>query len=134
MPKNRWRTLFDDNINWNIFKDYFSNLATEFVKKLAILPRRFGIESVKEYYKKLNLGNEKFKLHHTNHNNVLKLLEGINLSKAAGPDNLAGKFVKDGASILATPMTELCSLSISLARSPDDCKQATLKPVKRTQR
>ena len=59
----------------------------------------------------------------------MKLLEGINPSKAAGPDNLAGKFLKDGASILATPMTELCNLSISLARFPDDSKQVKLKPL-----
>ena len=120
---------FDDKINSNVFKEFFSNLAKELVKKLPNPPRRFGIENVKEYYKKLNLGNEKFKLHHTNRDNVLKLLEGINPSKAAGPDNLAGKFLKDGASILATPMTELCNLSISLDRFPDDCKQAKLKPL-----
>ena len=47
----------------------------------------------------------------------------------AGPDNLAGKFLKDGASILATPMTELCNLSISFARFPNDCKQAKWKPL-----
>ena len=92
-------------------------------------PRRFRMEGVKEYYKKLNLGGEKFKLHRTNHDNALKLLEGINPSKAAGPDNLAGKFLKDGTSILATPITELCNLSISLARFPDDCKQVKLKPL-----
>ena len=120
---------FDDKINSNVFKEFFSNLAKELVKKLPNPPRRFGIESVKEYYKKLNLGNEKFKLHHTNRDNVLKLLEGINPSKAAGPDNLAGKFLKDGASILVTPMIELCNLSISLDRFPDDCKQAKLKPL-----
>ena len=55
---------FDDKINSNVFKEFFSNLAKELVKKLPNPPRRFGIESVKEYYKKLNLGNEKFKLRH----------------------------------------------------------------------
>ena len=39
------------------------------------------------------------------------------------------KFLKEGASILATPITELCNLSISLACFPDDCKQAKLKPL-----
>ena len=76
-----------------------------------------------------NLEKDKFKLHHVHRDNVLKLLEGINPSKAAGPDNLAGKFLKDGASILATPVTELCNLSISLASFPDDCKQAKMKPL-----
>ena len=120
---------FDDKTNSNIFKNFFSNLATELVKKLPDPPCKFGIDSVKNYYKNLNLEKEKFTLHHVNHDNVLKLLEGINPSKAAGPDNLEGKFLKDGASILATPVTELCNLSISLASFPDDCKQAKMKPL-----
>ena len=44
-------------------------------------------------------------------------------------DILAGKFLKDGAQILATPVSELCNLSISLSLFPEDCKQAKLKPL-----
>ena len=47
----------------------------------------------------------------------------------AGPDNLAGKFLKDGAPILAKLITELCNFSITLSRFPGDCKQAQLKPL-----
>ena len=66
------------------------------------------------------------------HLNLLFLshkLEGINPAKAAGPDNLAGKFLKDGASILAKPVTEICNLAISLSSFPDDFKQAKLKSL-----
>ena len=120
---------FDDKINSNIFKNFFSNLAKELVNKLPNPPCKFGTESVKKYYKHFNLGRKPFTLHHTTDENVLKLLEGINPAKAAGPDNLAGKFLKDGASILTKPVTELCNLSISLSIFPDDCKQAKLKPL-----
>ena len=71
----------------------------------------------------------KFTLHHATEESVLKLLEGINPTKAAGLDNLAGKFLKDGAQILAKPVSELCNLSISLSLFPEDCKQAKLKPL-----
>ena len=44
-------------------------------------------------------------------------------------DNIAGKFLKDGATVLARPITELCNLSILLSTFPDGCKQAKLKPL-----
>ena len=120
---------FDDKINSNIFKDFFSNLAKELVNKLPNPPCKFGAESIKRYYKHFNLGKQKFTLHHATEESVLKLLEGINPTKAAGLDNLAGKFLKDGAQILAKPVSELCNLSISLSLFPEDCKQAKLKPL-----
>ena len=60
---------------------------------------------------------------------VQKLLEGINPTKSAGLDNLTGKFLRDGASVLAVPISDLCNLSISLSIFPDDCKIAKLKPI-----
>ena len=53
----------------------------------------------------------------------------MNPSKATGLNNIAGKFLKDGATTLAEPITELCNLSILQSKFPDDCKQAKLKPL-----
>ena len=58
-----------------------------------------------------------------------KLSEDMNPSKSVGLDNLTGKFVRDGASVLAAPISDLCNLSISLSIFPDDCKIAKLKPI-----
>ena len=60
---------------------------------------------------------------------VLKLLEEVNSAKSAGIENLAGKFLKEGTPALASPITDLCNLSISLSSFPDDCKIAKLKPL-----
>ena len=120
---------FDDQINSDTFKNFFSTLAKELVNRLPNPPGKFGTESVKKYYKHLNVGKKTFTLHHATDENVRKLLEGINPAKAAGPDNLAGKFLKDGAPILAKPITELCNLSITLSCFLDDCKEAKLKPL-----
>ena len=35
---------------------------------------------------------------------VLQLLKDMNVDKAAGIDNLSGKFLKDGANILVKPL------------------------------
>ena len=40
-------------------------------------------------------------------------MQNIDISKAAGIDNLSGKFLKDGAGILAKPLSEICNLSIT---------------------
>ena len=38
---------------------------------------------------------------------VLKILKNMDENKAAGLDNLSGKFLKDGATILAKPLPNL---------------------------
>ena len=53
----------------------------------------------------------------------------MNINKAAGIDNLSGKFLKDGANILAKPISELCNLSIKYSLFPTDCQIAKLKPL-----
>ena len=53
---------------------------------------------------------------------VLKLLKDMNKEKAAGINNLSGKFLKDGANILAKPICKICNLSIKYSVFPTDCK------------
>ena len=60
---------------------------------------------------------------------LLKLLKDIDISKAAGVDNLPGRFLMDGAIILAKPVTEICNLSIKSNIFTDPCKLAKLKPI-----
>ena len=60
---------------------------------------------------------------------VLQLLKDMTVDKAAGIDNLSGKFLKDGANILAKPISELCNLSIKYSLFPKDCQIAKLKPL-----
>ena len=44
-------------------------------------------------------------------------------------DNLSGRFLKDGAKVLAKPITDICNLSITSGKFPNSCKLAKLKPV-----
>ena len=55
---------------------------------------------------------------------VFKIIKDFDESKAPDIDNLSGIFLKDGASLIATPITQLCNLSISPSRFPDTCKIA----------
>ena len=56
-------------------------------------------------------------------------MQDIKSSKAAGIDKLSGRFLKDGADILAKPVSSLCNLSIARGVFPSACKVAKLKPL-----
>ena len=60
---------------------------------------------------------------------VFKILKKFDESQAPAIDDLSGIFLKDGAALLATPITQLWNLSISSGRFPDACKIAKLKPL-----
>ena len=49
--------------------------------------------------------------------------------KAAGLDNLSGKFLKDGATVLTKPISQICNLSIKYSIFPSGFKIAKLKPL-----
>ena len=70
-----------------------------------------------------------FQLSETSPEKILSILKGLNLSKAAGIDNLSGKFLKYGAHVLARPISQLCNLSIKLNSFPRSCKIAKVKPL-----
>ena len=43
---------------------------------------------------------------------VLKPLQDLDEHKTAGLDNLSGQFLKDRATVLAKPISQICNLSI----------------------
>ena len=51
------------------------------------------------------------------------------LRSAAGTDEISGKFLKDGARILAKPLSELFNLSMTWRSFSDTCKIAKVKPL-----
>ena len=67
------------------------------------------------------------------HASVLKFLQHLNPSKSGGIDNLTGKFLKEGAAVLASPIMDLVNLLISLSSFPNDCKTAKHKPLYKTE-
>ena len=96
--------------------------------KTAKTSKQFWIQSIKNYQNKCNL-NKKLLFSKIESDKVFKILKHFDESKDPGIDDLSGIFLKDGASLLAMPITQLCSLSISSRRFPDACKIAKLKPL-----
>ena len=123
-------TTFDDKKNANIFKNFFCILADDLLANLSTSSLRFGLNSVRQYHEKiLKYPKSKFKFKFVSVETLLKHLQDLDENKAAGLDNLFGKFLKDGATVLAKPISQICNLSIKYSIFPSDCKKAKLKPL-----
>ena len=112
-----------------IFKDFFSNLAENLLKLLPKAPNKFNSKTVNDYYKKMKLNNKRFVLNTVTVEEVKQILLNLDPSKATGIDNISARFLRDGASILANPIKQICNLSITQGCFPDSCKSAKLKPL-----
>ena len=119
----------DKNLVLGRFKDYYSNIAGNLLKKLPIPPNKFTLNTVFQHYKGI-IQSDSFNLATVSESTILTILKNTKVSQAAGfLDNLSGRFLKDGAKVLAKPTTELCNLSITSGKFPDSCKIAKLKPI-----
>ena len=110
------------------FINFFSNLVKSLLIKLPYPPEKYNLQSVIRYYSIFTMSDD-FCLSNTSEEKVLKIMTNIESSKAAGVDKLSGRFLKDGANILAKPISALCNLSISQGVFPSACKVAKLKPI-----
>ena len=59
---------------------------------------KYSINSVVKYYELMILGDY-FHLASISENSILTILKATQVSKAAGTDNLSGRFLKDGAKV-----------------------------------
>ena len=60
---------------------------------------------------------------------VSSILNSISASKARGLDELPTRFIKDGSSVIAKPLTHIVNLSITTGNIPDDLKAARVVPL-----
>ena len=58
---------FDTKANAEIFKDFYSNLVNDLVKKLPNLPNKYGKDAVKKYYENMNLERKSFSFEPVSH-------------------------------------------------------------------
>ena len=110
------------------FSAYFSNLAKTLMSKLPNPSIKYAAFSVAQYHCHLGL-TKKIDLLPTEKDYILKVSRDIDTSKAAGIDRLPGRFLKDGANVLAKPITDICNLSVSLNKFPSAFKLAKAKLI-----
>ena len=102
-------------------------MAETLLQKLPPSRNKYGIHSINKFYKDLYI-TTKFQLKQTTEDVILELSKIIEISMAAGIDNVPGRFLKDGAVILAKPVTKIC-FDIKSGIFPDPCKLTKLKSL-----
>ena len=113
-----------------MFKKLFSDLANDLVQKPPVAANKFGNKSVEDYYNDMfNLYPKKLTFQTIQTRYISDLLKNCDTNKAAGIDDLSGRFLKDGADILTIAIIQLCNLSIKFSQFPKDCKVAKLKSL-----
>ena len=105
---------------------YYSNLAGKILKKLPKPPNKFTLETVFQHYKGII---HCFILVTASEHTILNISKNTNVSIKAGSDNLSGRFLKDGADVVAKPTTDWCNLSIISGKFHDFCKIQKLEPI-----
>ena len=89
---------------------------------------KYSINTVIKYYEHMIQGYH-FNLASISKNSVLTILKSTQVSKAAALDSLFGHFLKDVATFLAKPISDLSNLLINSEKYCDLCKVAKLKPL-----
>ena len=120
--------FFEPKETSRIFKNFYENLAQSLVDKLPPAPNKYNNETTKLYYDRMNINNS-FKLEEVDTEQIYNILRQTNEHKAPGIDKLSGIFIKDGAELLAKPVSELINLSIVSSTFPDPCAIAKLKAL-----
>ena len=98
------------------------------VSSLPLLPDIFTESKIASYYDNNAVSKDlNFQLPEMTPEKILSILKGLNPFKAAGIDNLSGKYVKDGTHASAQPVSQLCNLSIKLNSFTRSCKITKVK-------
>ena len=92
------RQTFDPYTISEEFKKIFSNLANNLAQKLLAAAKNFCNKSVEDYYNDMfNLNPKKLHFQTIQTRYISDLLKNCDINKAAGIDDLSGRFVRDGA-------------------------------------
>ena len=92
-------------------------------------PNRFDINSVRELYRSLNPEENLFHFTKVSEKTISDFLKELKTNKATGIDNLSGRSLKDESKVLATPIAQICNLSVKPSTVPDEHKITKLKEI-----
>ena len=103
---------FNENKNANTFKHFYRNPTADLINRLSAAKNIFGTNSVKEYYSALNIPSDSFKFQLTNNEEVFKILRNVDHAEACGIDEIICRMLKDGAEMLAQPISQIVNMSL----------------------
>ena len=109
---------FEAKENAECLKSFYSNLADDLLLKLPAKSKTYGDEFISSFYDDLNLTSDLFDFSNISEKEILNILNDIDTTKAYGSDDIGGRFIKDGAELIALPIAQFCNLSIGSSSFP----------------
>ena len=92
---------FEIITNENTFRDFYSDLAGNLVRKLPVALNKFNNNSRKQYYINIEKICLNFKLGNATLETIKKISAYLNISKTHSFDGIFSKFLKDDAEVVA---------------------------------
>ena len=92
-------TSFETKSTLDVFKNYYSALPDNLLRKLPTPPNGYTFNSVIQYYRHF-IQSDAFHFTYTTEIDIEKILRSTNVRKAAGIDDLSARFLKDGSRVL----------------------------------
>jgi len=120
---------FDKAKVCDMFNCFYTTVASTLVSKLPVLLGVYGKQFVDFFYSKKGVFKNVFSFALVSESTVLKYINHLSHSKATGLDGIPARFVKDGAAVIAGPLTHIINLSLIQGRVPDDLKMARVVPL-----
>ena len=100
------------------------------MKKLRPQSKLFNKIQVKSFYSKKGVLENSFGFSTVTESTEYKLISAVNTKKATGLGGISAKFIRDGCSVIASPITHILNLSLSQSTVPIKAfKEARVVPI-----
>ena len=115
----------------NHINNFFTTVADKLTNKLPQVSNDYGIrsDSFERFYTSKGVSQTDFELKKVSADFVFDELSALNVNKSSGLDDIAPRFLKDGAFQLAPIITHIINLSIESSIVPHDLKLAKVIPL-----
>ena len=113
----------------NHFNRFFTSIACKLVDCLPSGPVTFGRDRLSEFYLRLGVKPNNFSFKPASIESIAKLLKSLKCAKATGLDNIAARFLRDAADLIAPLVAYIVNLSLAQGTVPDDMKHAKTIPL-----
>ncbi len=124
-------TCHDKHKVANYFNSFFTTVAATLASKLPPPTNKYtaNTPTFQNFYKDNGIHPNKLKLQTISPEFTLRELKKLITNKSTGPDKLPARFWRDGADILAEPLTSIINLSVTTDTVPRALKEALVTPI-----
>ncbi len=115
----------------NYFNTFCTTVAETLARNLPVPLNKFPTDTpiFQNYYTNKGILPSRFTLETVSTDFTLRELTKLKTNKSTGPDGLLVRFLKDGARIIAEPLTHIINTSVITDTAPRKLKEALVTPI-----